>query len=50
MWRSSTTQVDEAAAGYANHVDVVLHKDGSIEVADNGRGIPIDNKRVFTQR
>src|SRR5688500_8644610 len=36
--------VDEAAAGYASHVEVVLHKDGSVEVADNGRGIPVDKK------
>ena len=42
--RSSTTAVDEAAGGYATHIDVVLHSDGSIEVADDGRGIPIDRK------
>jgi len=45
VWEIIDNAVDEAAAGYANHVDVVLHKDGSIEVSDNGRGIPIDNKR-----
>ncbi len=34
--------VDEAIAGYCDHVQVVLHKDGSLEVRDNGRGIPVD--------
>lgn len=34
--------VDEALAGFATHVTVVLHKDNSITVQDNGRGIPID--------
>lgn len=34
--------VDEAIAGYAKHVDVVLHKDGSVSVADDGRGMPVD--------
>ncbi|GLT28026.1 hypothetical protein SLA2020_029840 [Shorea laevis] len=34
--------VDEAQAGYATHVDVILHPDGSVSIADNGRGIPID--------
>jgi DNA gyrase subunit B len=34
--------VDEALAGYANNVWVVLNKDGSAQVSDDGRGIPID--------
>jgi DNA gyrase subunit B len=42
VWEIIDNCVDEAAAGYATHIDVALHKDGSIEVADNGRGIPID--------
>ncbi|MEH6469342.1 MAG: DNA topoisomerase IV subunit B [Porticoccus sp.] len=34
--------VDEALAGHATKVDVVLNKDGSLSVADNGRGMPVD--------
>jgi len=34
--------VDEAIAGFANRIDVVLHPDDSLEVRDNGRGMPVD--------
>jgi topoisomerase-4 subunit B len=34
--------IDEAIAGYATKVDVKLYKDGSLEVEDNGRGMPVD--------
>lgn len=33
---------DEAISGYASRIDVVLFEDGSIQVADNGRGMPVD--------
>jgi len=34
--------VDEAVAGHANKINVVLYKDGSLSVEDNGRGMPVD--------
>ena len=34
--------VDEAVAGFCNKILVTLHQDGSLEVIDNGRGMPVD--------
>ena len=34
--------VDEALSGYAKKIHVIVHRDGSIEVADDGRGMPVD--------
>jgi len=34
--------VDEAMAGFCDRVDIVIHADGRVTVADNGRGIPVD--------
>ena len=34
--------VDEALAGFASRIDVTLYQDGSLEVADDGRGMPVD--------
>jgi topoisomerase-4 subunit B len=34
--------VDEAIAGHASRLDVTVYKDGSLEVRDNGRGMPVD--------
>ena len=38
--------VDEALAGYCDRIEVVLLADGGVRVADNGRGIPVDNHPV----
>ena len=34
--------VDEALAGYATEINIVLQNDGGVKVVDNGRGIPVD--------
>lgn len=41
LWEIVDNAIDEAANGYADEIKVVLHKDGSITVEDNGRGIPV---------
>ena len=42
LWEIVDNAVDEASNGYANRVDITLHKDNSITVCDNGRGVPVD--------
>ena len=42
IWEVVDNAVDEAMAGHADRIEVVLQKDGGLTVHDNGRGIPID--------
>ncbi|MDZ8202367.1 DNA topoisomerase IV subunit B [Microbacterium sp. SSW1-59] len=42
LWEIIDNSVDEALGGHGDRIDVVLHRDGSVEVRDRARGIPVD--------
>ena len=41
LWEIVDNAVDEAANGYASEISITLHRDNSVTVEDNGRGIPV---------
>ncbi|MFV9451607.1 DNA topoisomerase subunit B [Mycoplasma sp. 4463] len=47
IWEIVDNSVDEAMAGFANRIDIVITQDNSIIVEDNGRGIPVDTHARF---
>lgn len=42
IWEIVDNSVDEAMAGHGDRIEATLHKDGSVSVIDNGRGVPVD--------
>ena len=42
VWEIIDNGIDEALAGFADEINVIVEKDNSITVKDNGRGIPVD--------
>lgn len=50
LWEIVDNSVDEAMAGFADLIEVVLNEDGSATVIDNGRGIPVDPQKSGTYK
>ncbi len=41
VWEIVDNGIDEAINGYGNHLKIIIHKDGSVSVSDEGRGVPV---------
>lgn len=53
IWEILDNGIDEHLAGFCNQIDITLHKDGGISIADHGRGVPVDihpTKKIPTAR
>ena len=45
LWEIIDNSVDEALAGFCSNITIRLHADSSVEITDNGRGIPVDKEK-----
>ncbi|MEG2440685.1 MAG: DNA gyrase subunit B [Acetivibrio sp.] len=53
IWEILDNGIDEHLAGFCNHIDIIMQKDGGIMIKDNGRGVPVDihpTKKIPTVR
>ncbi|MBQ3601186.1 MAG: DNA gyrase subunit B [Lachnospiraceae bacterium] len=53
IWEILDNSIDEHLAGFCSKIDITLHKDGSVTIQDNGRGVPVDlhpTKKIPTVR
>ena len=53
IWEILDNSIDEHLAGFCSKIDITMHKDGSVTIQDNGRGVPVDlhpTKKIPTVR